>query len=546
MSLTRFFTSRYGSESLQIRKKAGILTWTALIIGGLSTLLGLVMIMTGAWVAGIMIMIFAAVCASVLVLLKLGKYSWASSVFLLTLYLVMFLAIKFDTYQDIYECYVFGALAGFLLIAGALIGDRPFQAIILMFLSLLAIAILYLADSLPEELKNGGVSTLAIQSLVTSGFLVTAGGILSCLVIRTQTSLLVQVEREAKRACDNYRELNETIISTQDRMMNVGQSLAQSTDHTIQAIENMQKKVQEITVGMRSLSHALSKSEQSNTTAVSGQEKVREVLESYSRQVNTASSAIEQMAAAIQNIGSQTNQKRDAVRTLSAMAHSGEEKLTAIKEAIDQVLDSSNSMMDMSRIIGDVADRTNLLGLNASIEAAHAGTVGKGFAIVADQIRKLSEEVATSSRVITDTLATTREAVGKASSENDEAIEFFRKISEDIQGVTLMMEEFLSSIQEISSGANDVLKAVETVAALTQTTEQAVEESRTSIGQSSDGIRSVVAIGEQVHKEAEEINTTFGEIRSDAFSIKTLGDESLGYIEDLKTRIEAMQQPELE
>jgi methyl-accepting chemotaxis protein len=541
MSLTGFFVTRYGNESLQIRKKAGILAWTALIIGGLSTLLGLVMIATGAFVAGGIIFVYSAICALVLILLKAGKYTLASSVFLYTLFLVMFAAIKFDEYKNVYECYVFGTLGSFLLIASALIGNRSRQAVVLTLLNLLAIAILYIADTLPEEMKAGGVSVLAIQSLATSVVMVTAGGFLSTVMVKMQNQLLIQVEKEAKKALENYQELNTTILGTQDKVMTVGASLALRTDNTITAIETMQKKIQEITLGMRSLSHALKRSGDSNSRAVSRHEKVQEVLESYSNQVNVASTAIEQMAAAVKNIGGQANQKRDAVRNLAGMARSGETKLTAIKEAIDQVLESSNSMMDLSRIIGDVADRTNLLGLNASIEAAHAGTVGKGFAIVADQIRKLSEEVAKSTRTIAETLEITRGAVARASSENDEAIEFFRQISSDISGVTQMMEEFLSSVQEISSGANDVLTAVETVANLTHTTEQAVAESRESINTSSDGIRAVVAIGEQVRMEAEDINSRFGTIREDALSVKKLGDENMGYIEDLKVRIEAIQ-----
>ena len=75
-----------------------------------------------------------------------------------------------------------------------------------------------------------------------------------------------------------------------------------------------------------------------------------------------------------------------------------------MNHSINQILDSAKRMMETSVFIGDVAERTNLLGMNASIEAAHAGAAGKGFAVVADQIRGLSVEASKSSRLISDTL----------------------------------------------------------------------------------------------------------------------------------------------
>jgi methyl-accepting chemotaxis protein len=220
------------------------------------------------------------------------------------------------------------------------------------------------------------------------------------------------------------------------------------------------------------------------------------------------------------------------------MARAGEGLLSTMSDSIRGILESAKRMAEMNVFIGDVADRTNLLGMNASIEAAHAGQVGKGFAVVADQIRALSVEAANSSRVISETLRDTQSAVENAAAKNQEALDFFRRIQSEIDGVSGLLEELLANLRELSAGSDDVLRAVGAVAELTNATEKVVAASRSSIAQSSEGIASVVSIAKTVHEESSQMPVRLDDVSRDLAEVERLGGENLRTVQGLKESLE--------
>ena len=202
----RFFgtlTAPYRDADIRIRKKASLLAPSALVIGLIGLVLSLVMAVTGAIVVAVFLLGLAAFCASVLYLMAKGRYSLASSLFLYGMFLVMFAAIKFDAYQNLYECYVFGTLGSFLLIMTGLIAINRGQVTIITLLNLGAIAVLYVVDAYPLE---GTVSPLAIQSLATSGVLIITGGAFTALAVSLQAALVDESERTARIAEDHLPE----------------------------------------------------------------------------------------------------------------------------------------------------------------------------------------------------------------------------------------------------------------------------------------------------------------------------------------------------
>jgi methyl-accepting chemotaxis protein len=449
----------------------------------------------------------------------------------------MFVAIKFDAYQNVYETYVFGTLGCFLLIVAILVADRPSQPITLAALSLGAIEALYWLDSYPLD---GKVTLLAIQNLVTSSVLVALGGSLAAYLVRLNARLISSVEERAGKTETAYSRLNEAMGTAQNDSRLAGEKLSEGATRSMAAIVSLREKTLAISRGMDELAAALGKSKSANELAVTRQDEVKSTLVSYSEEVARASAAIEEMAASVGGLGSQANRKMEAVHKLDELSRSGERLLSSMSASIEQILDSAKRMAEMNVFIGDVADRTNLLGMNASIEAAHAGNIGKGFAVVAGQIRALSVEASTSSRTISETLKGTQAAVEAAAEKNKEAIDFFRRISAEIQGVSSLLEELLENLREISAGSDDVLKAVSSVAELTTATEKAVKDSVSSIADSSAGIASVAAIAEVVHGDSSRMVKGFDEVRETVADVERLGGENLKTIQGLKVGLDSL------
>lgn len=530
-----FFAARYDGQSLQIRKKSRILAAMALGFGAISVVFAALMALTGAGTVSLIFVGLAVFCASVMLLLRAGRYHLASSLFLYGIFAAMFVAIKIDAYVDVYETYVFSTLGCFLLVVTSLVADRPRQAVAIMAMSLLGIEALYWIDAFPKD--KGVVTMLAIQNLSVSSLMVAISGIGSAYLVRTTSGLVEEVTRRADAASDSYAKLNSAMNSAQAASQSVGERLSASVARSMSSLESLKARVLDISRGMERLTEALELSDSANAGAVSSQDSVNEALSSYSEEVARASSAIEEMAAAAGNIGSQASQKKEAVRALAELSRAGEALLSSMNQSMGNILESSKKMAEVNVFMGDVAERTNLLGMNASIEAAHAGVSGRGFAVVAGQIRALSVEAGNSSRVISESLKEMQGAVEAAAARSGEALSFFKRISDEIHGVSLMLEELLGNILELSAGSSDVIGAVEKVAELTRGTESAVREARENIGKSSEGIETVGDIAAKVRTDAMDMAGSFDALRKDSGELETLGRDNLGTIKELKEHL---------
>jgi methyl-accepting chemotaxis protein len=530
-----FFTTRYSGESLQVRKKSGLLAGLAMGFGALSMAFAILMAATSAMVVAAVFVGIALFCAAVLALLKGGKYYIASSAFLYGLFVAMFVAIKFDQYVNVYETYVFGTLGCFLLVVTTLVADRPLQAVIIGILDLAAIEALYWIDSFPKD--GGVVTTLAIQNLAVSSLMTALSAGVAAYLVRMTSELIREVERDAEAAERSYDDLNAAMGEAQSSSQRIGESLSASVARTSEAIVTLRARVEGIAGGMDELDGALRQSGEANKRSEACQGEVKSALSDYSDQVARASSAIEEMAAAADSLSKQASSKKEAVRELVETSMSGERVLASMSQSMEQIQESSKRVMELSAIIGDVADRTNLLGMNASIEAAHAGAAGRGFAVVANEIRNLSVETGKSARVIADTLKESQAGVASAATRSGEAMASFRKITEDIRGVSLMIEELLASIQELSSGSAEVVSAVEAVSDLTRSTEVAVDRASEGMDDSLKGMDVVAEIASRVRGETSEMSKRFDEIRKDSEEVRRLGGENLGTIQALKSSL---------
>ncbi len=528
------------SSSLYVRKKSRVLAALCLGFGAISVAFAALMLATGAAVAGAVFGVLALFCGGVLALLRSGRYGVSASLFLYGLFAAMFVAIKFDQYVDVYESYVFGTLACFLLVVATLVADRPRQAVACGLLGLGAIEALYWLDAFPKDGRK--VTVLAVQNLTVSSLMVALGTIVAAYLVKTTSGLLTQVESEAVAAERNYGDLNSAMDRAQSASQRIGESLSESVATTAGSIESLSSRVEGIARGMDELEDALGRSGEASRRAEEGQDEARKALASYAEQVSRASAAIEQMAAAARSLSAQAAGKKEAVRGLVDSAREGEGAIAAMGASMTAIQESARRVAELGAIIGDVADRTNLLGMNASIEAAHAGLAGRGFAVVANEIRNLSIEASKSAKVISDTLGEAQSIIGATSARSAEALASYRRIGEEIRGVSEMIEELLASVGELSTGSAEVVSAVEAVSELARATRGAVDGSRERLDESLAGMEAVASIASRVRSDTAEMSARFDQMRRVSEDVRRLGDENLGTIQALRSSLEGFSQ----
>ena len=179
--------------------------------------------------------------------------------------------------------------------------------------------------------------------------------------------------------------------------------------------------------------------------------------------IGQASAAIEEISANIQSVTKNVDFIMNEYSTLVQESGKGRNLLENVAEQIEQIAIQSKNLNEANSVITKIASKTNMLAMNAAIEAAHAGDAGKGFSVVADEIRKLAETSSFESTSIRDLLVAITASVQKIVESSKLSAEAFDCVSDRISHLDNLMMEIQSGMQEESAGVADILNAMKTI-----------------------------------------------------------------------------------
>ncbi|MCM1320843.1 MAG: methyl-accepting chemotaxis protein [Bacteroides sp.] len=190
-------------------------------------------------------------------------------------------------------------------------------------------------------------------------------------------------------------------------------------------------------------------------------------IETQASSVTQIRASIEQMTRNIENVTSVVNGNKAHVDDLSRASSDGQTKVEETVSMAEKIFSESEGMAEASLVIQNIAEQTNMLAMNAAIEAAHAGDAGKGFSVVADEIRKLSEDTNVQSRSITQRLKTLSDSIAVISQTAKSVQEQFNEIFALTQTVKTSEDMILSSMWEQNSGNTEILSAINQIHEIT-------------------------------------------------------------------------------
>ncbi len=176
--------------------------------------------------------------------------------------------------------------------------------------------------------------------------------------------------------------------------------------------------------------------------------------------IEESSASVEEMLASIKNIAKLVRQRQEMILSLQAGTQNGAEALEQTVVAIDRVNDSVDRILQVNKTIDDVAANTNLLAMNAAIEAAHAGEKGRGFAVVAQEIRKLAEETAGNARIITTDLSRVAQDVSDTKALSSLSHEDMNGVVQRLTGVADGFQELSTAMEEMNQGTDVIQEAL--------------------------------------------------------------------------------------
>ena len=338
-------------------------------------------------------------------------------------------------------------------------------------------------------------------------------------------------QRISVRRSDEIGEIASGVNEFADRLATIVRELKRSRDANVeiqrqltQSSDTSQSRIAEITLNAAEIQELISALD-ANTDAVNDAfsriaqeaEKLTASIEEQFTAVSQTTAGIEQMNSSISSVASITAAKRSSSGTLVERARDGSGQLQQTADSIQTLIAKIDSISEFVEIIQNVASQTNLLAMNAAIEAAHAGEAGRGFAVVADEIRKLAEQASTNSQATTANIQQIIDTIRTTAAASQETQTTFGEIEQEIEAVVNSLDEIAATTTQLSTGSNEILDAMQTLREVSSTVKNTADilESETT------GAR----------RTLEELAEKSTRVRTSSATIASKADETVSSIE---------------
>lgn len=329
----------------------------------------------------------------------------------------------------------------------------------------------------------------------------------------------------------------KSIIVESGNMQKIGRTLSSNMDDVAGAvteisanIESVKNDVNNQTVGVQEANVTLNEISESI-------ENLTNNINSQYESVSRSSAAVEQMVSNINSVNSILAKNSQSVQLLSDSAAIGKEIVSKSVEMTKKIAEDSAGLIEASTIIQNIARQTNLLSMNAAIEAAHAGEAGKGFAVVADEIRKLAEDSNKQGRNINNVMKRMHEQIDTMVQDASQTQAQFETIFSNTQTVSVQENEIKAAMDEQTEGGKQVLDSVNEINTITsdvKASAKIMEEGKKKLLAEMDKLASVT---QQINGAMNEISVGVNEINDSMQQVNNVTKENSDSIERVSGEI---------
>jgi methyl-accepting chemotaxis protein len=416
--------------------------------------------------------------------------------------------------------------------------------------------------NVPKATVMESVNTLTSFTIIAAFLSIIVTALVSFLTANSIASPILNVTNKLKDISEGEGDLTKTVnINTKDEvgdmaqyfnatlekirklvasvknqsvsLFDIGSELASNMTETAAAVNEITANIQSIKGRIANQSTSVTKSNAVMEQITVGINKLNSHIDKQTESVARCSSAIEEMVANIQSVTQTLGRNVDNVSKLSGASEIGRIGLQEVSGDIREIAHESEGLLEINAVMENIASQTNLLSMNAAIEAAHAGEAGKGFAVVADEIRKLAESSGKQSKTISTVLKKIKNSIDKITKSTDAVLNKFEDIDKNVKVVSEQEGNIRNSMEEQEQGSQQILEAMNQLNDITQLVKsgsnEMLEGSRHVINES----KNLEIVTQEITQGMNEMASGTEQINAAVSQVNNLSNDNRNHIDIL-------------
>ena len=524
----------YIGQNSNFREKAVTILLINLILGIFFIVFAAIRISNGDIIVGTGELVVSLILAINIIMLYRGRYRISSIVSILLFTAAAFIIFLIQPHEELDDLYKYSTYIISVICVAPLLSYRLWQMISVAVAGVIGQGLFFYFIFIPLAEANGETDLVG-RFVISITFLFMAS-LFANMVFRMQLRTVEAVRKEKELTERGYRQIS-AVIENMKNSFNVGEDLLSTAESTSRSAGDISGRLEQL----RNLSEDLMNSTEAAGTANSQISKseviVKDKMALQTQAISESSASVEEIIQKINFTGVLAKQKFDLLGKLNDVSKKGESKLDDSLMSLERLSESTSNILEIIEVIETISSRTNMLAMNAAIEAAHAGEAGKGFAVVAEEIRKLSEETAENSEAIRTSIQSNNTHFDDSNKAAQEMKNVFAEMIMQIENIGNALSDIILNMDELASGTEMISDSVNKLTASNSEVQDALSSMEEDISRGNASLKGISEASETTRENINALSKLGRIIVEEASALENIGGENIRKIEELNTEL---------